>query len=186
MTQEEFKLLVAGMKSAYTSPNFLPEGDVYCLKVWYKNLKDISYELAEVAVERHICTSKFPPTIAEIRGAVSEVQTSETKSWLEGWSLVRRAISRYGYMRPQEALDWIAEQDALASKIASQLGWQRLCESESPEADRANFRTSYEAILSRELHNAQLAPSVKKTIADLSSKFVLERKENIALPSRAS
>lgn len=186
MSGDEFKLLVAGMKAAYPSPNFIPEGDKYCVKIWFEALQDIPYELAETAVKKHYLTSKFPPTIAEIRAACLQVQQSDVKSWLSGWSLVRRAISRYGYMRPQEALEAIEAKDPLAAKIASQLGWQRLCESESQETDRANFRMGYEAVQARERMDAQLTPNVRATIADLSKKFMLERKNEIALPSRAS
>ena len=72
MTFDEFKVLVRGMKAVYTSLNFLPDAD--SIKIWYKLLKDMPYELANVAIQKHMMTNKFPPTVAEIRaGAVETV-----------------------------------------------------------------------------------------------------------------
>ena len=138
MTFNEFKVLVKGMKAVYTSPNFLPDAD--SVKIWYRLLEDMPYELANIAIQRHMSTNKFPPTVAEIRQAA--VQTVDApQDWANGWEQFRKAVGKYGYYQQEAAL---ASMDETTRKVVKRLGWKQLCESENPMQDRANFRMVYE------------------------------------------
>lgn len=181
MTSEEFKILAAGLKAAYPSVNFLQ--DEYSMRLWYKLLQDIDYAVAETAAYKHICTSKFPPTIAEIRGASQAVVSNDKRDWLEGWGQIRKVMGRYGYNRPDEAIEELRRFDPNTGKVAALLGWQRLCESEDPTADRANFRKAYEAIQARETEDAKMPPTVRKRIDALTKHFALGGGAGTALPS---
>lgn len=181
MTSDEFKLFAAGLKAAYPSQSFLP--DEYSRRLWYKLLKDIDYKLAEAAAYKHICTNKFPPSIAEIREQCMKVSVGERKGWLEGWGMLQRLMGRYGWCRPQEAIAELKRFDETAGKVAELLGWQKLCVSESPTADRANFRSTYEALEERKTERAKLPPSVRTQISALAQNFVLTQEHRISLPS---
>lgn len=166
MTGEEFKLLARGLKAAYPGQNFLP--DKYSMRLWYRLLSDVDYKIAQAAAMAHICTKKFPPTIAEFREACAETSNGYARSWLDGWALVQKLISRYGYLRPHEAKEELERNDPIAAKIAEMLGWQNLCISENPTADRANFRQCYETMAAREKEDAKLPPVLKTMITGLA------------------
>lgn len=170
MTSDEFLFLAKAMRAAYSQQSFLPDEE--SIRVWYRMLKDLDGKLVATAVYRHISTAKFPPTIAEIREQCVSIAAPVGRDWSEGWSVVNRAISRWGMYRPQEALETIREQDPLAADIASQLGWESLCVSENPVADRASFRKAYEAAQFRGRELAKLPPSVRALTEPLSHNFL--------------
>lgn len=68
--------------------------------------------------------------------------------------MVQRAMSEYGWYHPQEAF---ALMDDLTVSVVKNLGWNRLCQSENPTSDRANFREAYEA-KAREAVNSNMLP----------------------------
>ena len=168
MTFNEFKVLVKGMKAVYTQPNFLPDAD--SVKIWYRLLQDMPYELANVAIQRHMATNKFPPTPAEIRQAA--VQTVEApQGWADGWEQFRRAVRRYGYYQQEEAMN---SMDEITRKTVRRLGWKELCESENIMQDRANFRMAYEQEANRRRETAALPEGVRSAIESLRAKEVKE------------
>lgn len=65
MEREQFKVLVKAMKAVYAQPTFIPDQDAF--NVWFALLGDLPYKQAELAVQKHMATEKFPPTIADIR-----------------------------------------------------------------------------------------------------------------------
>lgn len=140
MTFDEFKTLAKGLKSAYTTPNFLP--DEYSVKVWYKFLEDLPCDLATMAVQKYISTNKFPPTIADIRGMVADMMTG-SNDWSESWKQVTRFISLYGIPNESKAYD---SMDEYTREAVKRLGWKNLCMSQNQTADRANYRMVYETI----------------------------------------
>lgn len=172
MTGDEFKILAASLKAAYGHQNFLQ--DSQSVKLWYRMLKDLDYGLASTAVLKHISVSVFPPTIAAIREACASVVMQDSKDWLEGWNMVQRVMGRYGYNRPEEALKMLRDFDPLTADIAGMMGWQNLCISENPSADRANFRQSYETKKRREMEHAKIPPDVRQTIEGIADRLKLE------------
>lgn len=82
MTRDNIKKIFALMILAYPS---MSEMTTEKIDIWHELLSDIDFEAAEKAVKEHIKTSRFVPTIAEIREAVNEnrpmyddYRTSET------------------------------------------------------------------------------------------------------------
>lgn len=76
MSKEEFVKIMMAIKAAYPGSNIAADNPSRDL--WYEMLKDMKYDQAYEATCRHIKNSKFPPTIAELRGM--DYQGS-------GWSL---------------------------------------------------------------------------------------------------
>ena len=140
MDKQQFATLTIGIKSAYPASKILE--DNASMDFWYAMLKDMPYEIAENAVMEHICTSIYPPNIAEIRKLCVERCQRPVLSFDEAWGVVQRAMSTYGWYHPQEAFETM---DELTLSVVKNLGWSRLCQSENPTADRANFREAYEA-----------------------------------------
>ena len=92
MEREQFKVLVKAMKAVYAQPTFIPDQDAF--NVWFALLGDLPYKQAELAVQKHMATEKFPPTIADIREKAEQITSvKETEmSELEAWAIVRKAI----------------------------------------------------------------------------------------------
>lgn len=139
MNKKEFSVIAVGLKAAYPRFSFLSTDDE--MEFWYLMLKDIDYRIAENAAMEHISTSTFPPSIAELRKLCAERCTRAIPSFDEAWGTVQKAISSCGRDQPDKAY---AMMDEMTVSIVKNLGWNRICLSENPETNRANFRIAYE------------------------------------------
>ena len=156
MTIDEFRVLAKGMKAVYPQPNFLPDMDA--VNVWYELLKDIDYQVANMAIQMHAQSSKFPPTVAEIREASAKLVNGEDKDWSEAWEEACRAMSRFGRDRKSEAYKTLDER---TRRVIDRLGYRNLCMSENIGVDRANFRSIYETIAQRDKEINKLSPQIQ-------------------------
>lgn len=163
MTKEEFALIVVVLKAAYKNAQFLStDRDI---EVWFEMLKDLDGQMVGLAAKKHIATSVYPPTIAELRKSTVPSLVSD-QDWLSGWATTVRAIRKFGYMQSEEALDWLEKEDPVASRIARRIGFEYLCLSENQMQDRANFRMAYEAEQSREVERRQLPESIRQGLEE--------------------
>lgn len=163
MTFGDFKILVKGLKTAYPSENFLR--DEYALKLWYSLLGDMPYEVLNIAIQKHILTSKFPPTVSELRGLAIGLVEGEERDWGQAWGEVVRLIKKYGYTRPQEAY---AEMDNLTLQTVKRLGWENICTSENIAVERANFRQIYEIVKQGESEQVVLPSKVREALIQIT------------------
>lgn len=159
---DRFKILVKGMKAVYTKDNFLPDAD--SIKIWYSLLKDIQYEVLNVAIQKYMMSNKFPPTIADLRELSAEIVQGTPVDWDDGWQQVLKAISRFGSYREREALESL---DDLTRKCVERLGFRNLCMSENISVERANFRQIYQTLSERKKEDSKLSLTVKTKIAQL-------------------
>ena len=100
--EKKFINLMKGLKAAYTSATFLP--DDKAVKVWYAMLKDLPLDALSLAVQKHIATEKFPPTIAELRAHCADIICADLDDWTEAWSKVLDVVSGYGLSNGQEGI----------------------------------------------------------------------------------
>lgn len=158
MEFQKFLILVKGMKSTYTSPNFLPDED--SIKVWYNLLKDIPYELLNNTIIRWISTERFPPTIADLRKMSYHTANDETPDWAEAWKKIKSAISCYGFYRESDAL---ASMDDLTRQTTERIGWKELCmaDIDNESTNRAQFRDIYNALVARREHEGVISDRVR-------------------------
>lgn len=165
MTKDEFKKLAKGMKAVYSQPTFLPDADA--LQIWYELLKDLDYMIAQAAVQKHMISSKFPPTIAEIREQAASVAHGDRPLWSDGWEQVLKAIRKYGSYNPSAAL---AEMDEITRQTVERLGYRDLCISENIMVDRANFRMIFEQIAERQHEAKKLPFTLNNLIGEIQRK----------------
>lgn len=170
LTVERFRVLVKALKAAFPNTYFIPDADAF--HMWHTMLGDFPYEALEAAVQKYILTRTTPPTIADIRGLATDIMDGETASWEEGWAQVLDAIEHYGSWDEVGALD---SMDDITATCVRRLGWQSICQSENPTADRANFRMVYEAVARRRRDDRQLPEALTQKIAQILP--ALERKE---------
>lgn len=166
--KESFISLLLGIKAAY--PNHKVLEDKASIEMWYRLLKDIPYQQLAVAIQTHIATNKFPPSIAEIREASI---LRDKKDWGEGWGIVQYAIRRYGQYRETEALNYIRREDETAYQVIKRLNFKEVCNSENSMTDRANFRMMYENAEEINQHQSKLPQGLKDQRQELMNNQIM-------------
>lgn len=138
--------------------------------LWEKALADIPYEIAEQALLKVLSTSRFFPTIADIREAVADITQPRTMDWSEAWHLIGQAIRKYGFYREQEALESLPDD---VRTMVERFSWRELCLNEEPDILRAQFRMAWETQSKRiKEYNALPAP-LREMIDGLSNNMKL-------------
>lgn len=167
MNKQQFATLAIAMKSAYPASKILE--DNASMDFWFMMLQDIDYKVAENAIAEHICTNIYPPNIAEIRKLCADRMQKTVLPFDEAWGVVQKALRDYGFYNPEKAF---ATMDELTLSVVKNLGWSRLCMSENPTADRANFREAYEAKAKKVQNNMQLPEFVAKNKLQIQEHYI--------------
>jgi hypothetical protein len=117
-------------------------GEVFPGELWDRMLADLDYALVNAAVDRHIATSRFPPTIAAIREAALAVAAGEVRTGLEAWADVLVAMGQFGrYRSPGTDFEFY---DDVINVCVTPTIWREFCDGENQTADRARFVDMYE------------------------------------------
>lgn len=159
MIKNEFAIFASALKTYYPRENLLP--NTQAMELWFKQLEDIPYKVAETALNKWVATNKWSPSIADIRAQASEIVNGAIPDWGKGWEQVENAIRRYGTYREGEALESF---DEITRQAVNRLGFKNICLSENPQADRANFRMIYEELAQRKKQDDQVPEQIKLLI----------------------
>ena len=89
---DDFKVIAKILVTAYPAKNFL--GDEYSLGLWYKALQDIPYPILNKAVTNYVMTSRYPPTIADIRELSYKLSNAPEMLGSSAWNQLIRALRR--------------------------------------------------------------------------------------------
>jgi hypothetical protein len=119
------------------------------IKLWGTLLKDFSYEIVNIAVQKHITTSPYVPAISDIRNQVIDIITPEEEKIDAGeaWGEVVRAISLYGTYRQEEAKQTLSPK---VLQVIRYMGWQAICHTENIDVVRGQFVKIYNSVTQRE------------------------------------
>ena len=172
MNKTEFATFTMALKTYYPRENLLPNPQA--MDLWFSQLQDIPYKVAEAGLNKWVSLNKWSPSIADIREITAEIMHGEMPDWGEAWEEVCRAIRNFGTYRVDEAL---ASMSPMARKATERIGWRNLCLSENQSADRANFRMIYESLADGEKKDAQIPSKLKMLIAQVQNKMLIETKE---------
>ena len=162
MNKKEFAIFASALRTYYPKENLLPNEQA--MQLWFNQLSDIPYKVAEVTLNKWVATNKWSPSIADIREQATGLTQGEAKEWGEAWQDVLRAIRLYGSYEELKALDSL---DEITRKTVKHLGYRNLCFSENIQNDRANFRMIYEREQERAKQSAQLPPRLKAIISNM-------------------
>ena len=168
MTKQEFSKWVMALKTYYPREQLLP--NTAAIELWYQELSDIPMNVAEMALRKWVATSKWSPTIAEIREMCVDVKRGDAPDWSDGWAQVQLAIRRFGSYRPSEAM---ASLDPITRETVRRLGFHNLCVSENPISDRKQFKDTYEVMAKREQMRLQLPIELQGDIKSIQAEFKL-------------
>lgn len=177
-TGEIFRMVLAGWP---TQRQRMSDGDVAAMAaLWLAALADLDFAQCKAAIVRIVKTSKFIPSIAEIREEIGVVVGGVRRPGIDAWGEVLR-MSTY---REEPAL---ADFDPLVVKVCQSLGWlkrrtlwrgnenisQWMVSPGGDEAsDRARFVEAYDKLTAIERREAQVAPGAQLPPAPEVSKLV--------------
>lgn len=170
MTQKEFSTLAGAMRASYSVQNFLSTREA--VSVWYEMLKDLPYDLANKAVLSHIATSKFAPTIAEIREIAASMVRPEPPTALDAWSIVYRAICNSTYHAEEE----FAKLPEICQKVlgnpASLREMATMDAGTVKSVEQSHFIKSYNTMVEREKEAAVLPESIRALIGKTEERMI--------------
>jgi hypothetical protein len=123
MTEIEAQQIVTVIAAAWPGQvsRLTPTQQTDQQRIYRRMLADLDYPVVNAAVERLIATSKFFPTIAEIREACVHTIEGDRRTGLEAWGDVVRAMGRQGaYRVPGVDFFW---RDPIVARCVSALSW---------------------------------------------------------------
>ena len=162
MDKKEFAIFASALKTYYPKEGLLPTKEA--MELWFRQLQDIDFMVAETALNKWVATNKWSPTIADIREASTELTQGAIPDWGEGWEQVLLAIRKYGSYHPKEALE---SMDDITRQAVERLGFRNICMSENIATERANFRMIYEQLAERKKKTAQIPQRVLLVMQDM-------------------
>lgn len=150
MTEVEAQKLVTMLVTAFPSSlarlSESQQADMF--RVYRRMLVDLDSASAAAAVETLIATSRFMPTVAEIREATIATHLGKVRAGMDAWGDVRAAVGRFGRNRFPEF------DDPITARAVERLGWVEFCNSDVSEAPswRARFVELYDRLAADERH----------------------------------
>jgi len=148
-------------------PNF--DLKVQTIKIYCEMLDDLDPELLEQAAKAHMVTNKYFPSVAEIRENVGKLieRATNTPSPTEAWGEVVEKIRIFGHtFYGGKVPDFSSP---IITKVVSYFGWNDLCLSENPIADRARFLQAYEVELDRAREDIRFLPETHNVVEKLKA-----------------
>lgn len=160
MTFKEFGKLADAIKTYFPRDNMLPTDT--SMELWYDMLKDMDYQSACIGLKNHVATSKFAPTIADIRNGAVMTQPQELNE-MEAWSLVSKAIrnSTYNSVSEFEKLPPLVQK---AVGLPDSLREWAMTENINLEVVMSNFQRAYKAELKRHEELQKMPQNVRNLI----------------------
>lgn len=173
MNQEQFKTLVKGMKAVYTQTTFIPDNDA--VLVWYELLKDLPYSSVSSAIQKHMCSSTFPPTIADIRKFACESITNEFMNEMEAWNIVYKAICNSGYHSESEFKKLPPIIQKVVGSPSALKEWSQMDIDTVQSVERSHFVRAYRSVIERAKQDIQMPESINQRIETSDKREKIEQ-----------
>ena len=168
MTRNETITLIQTILVMYPGSRLNP--DPLTVAIWHEMLEDLLGDVVSVAVKRMAATLKYPPSIADIRQAVTNAvsEASGICTAGEAWARVCKARSRWGCYRGEEARKALGEEIWKAVEMVG--GWQELCLGEGDMAiTSAQFERRYKAMIEQRSQLIQIPATVREDMKRLAA-----------------
>lgn len=173
MNQKEFSVFAAAIRTFYPQEKILPNREA--IELWFQQLKDIPFSVAEVGLKKWVAVNRWSPSIADIRETCAGIANGEKKDWSEAWESVLMAIRMYGYYGEEKALNSL---DEITASCIRRLGWRDMCTTENIGYFRTTFKTVYESLTERKRKEEQIPENLRTRIAEIIQESGrLEQKE---------
>lgn len=172
MTQKEVTAVLAIIKVAF--PSFCKDGAIdQTIILWSEMFKDENAIVVTEAVKSLIATSKFPPTIADVKEKIQLVTQPQGMTEMEAWEKVLLAV-RDSYYHAQEQFDRLPSIIQRVVGSPSQLKeWSTMDSEVVNSVIQSNFMRSYAAKIRQEKEFRMLPLSTQEVIKGLSDRLSL-------------
>lgn len=165
ITESQFKVLVKAMWAVYPKATFIPDEDAF--KVWYKLLCDIPYDAMANAVQAHMQTNKFPPTIADIRKQaqrfiVQDEEMYKSEGWAAGLVMKAARNSTYGAEEEFAKLPPLVQEAVGSVEALRSLG--TLAPDVLASVAKGQFLASYRAVINNHSEQQRFSPYLKQQV----------------------
>lgn len=167
MDKKEFSVFAMALKTYYPKEQLLPNQQA--MELWYRELCDIPFNVAEMALRKWVNTNKWSPSIAEIREMTACIVNGEPLTWGESWERALNAVRRFGSYNKMAAMESL---DPLTRKCVDSIGYMELCMSENIMVERAHYQKIFEIYAKREQTNKQIAAPLLEAISKVQLKGV--------------
>lgn len=182
MTFKEFGQLADAIKTYFPRDNMLPTPTA--MELWYDMLKDIDYQSAYIGLKNHVSTSKFAPTIADIRNGAAIKQPQELNE-MEAWALVSKAIRNGTYNSVKEYAK-LPQAVQKAVGLPDQLRIWAMDENYNEEVVMSQFQRCYRSELKRQEEFQKMPSDVQRIIqntCETSPKAQIQEKRDFLIKS---
>lgn len=170
MKKEEFGLLVKGMKAVYADPKFIADKDAF--EIWYAMFSDMSYNVANAAVQSYMTSQRFAPTPADIRNKAFDLTEPEEMNAMEAWSLVRKAAGN-AYYHGKEEFEKLPP--ILQKSVGSVENLRHMADLDMDDvgiSEQSKFIRSYDATVARKREIAKIPQNVRNLIGETERKMI--------------
>lgn len=167
MDKKEFSMFAMALKTYYPRETLLPNQQA--MELWFRELCDIPFNVAEMALRKWVATNKWSPSIADIREMTSGIVNGDPLTWGESWEKALNAVRRFGSYNKGAALDSL---DPITRKCVESIGYMELCMSENIMVERAHFQKVFEVYAKREKTNKQIAAPLLEAISQVQIKGI--------------
>lgn len=147
-----------------------PDALQQTLHVYQQILADVPADVLEATALQHIASSKFFPTVAELRTIAVTLAAPQFPTPMEAWGEVVRARGRWCRYDSNGNPPSPEYSHAIIARIVRDMGGMiYLQDSENETADRARFLEAYQTLVRREQEDAMLLPVVRDLAARLTA-----------------
>lgn len=174
MTRDEFKKIVAGLRTVYATHNFMPTKEAF--EIWFEMLKDLPFEVVNQAAVYHIQTEKFPPTVADLRRNSMKFTSEKYPSELDAWNMVSKAL-RNGYYGAEKEFAKLPPivQEAVGSP-SNIRNWSQADLESVESVISSNFMRTYRIVCKRAEEQGQTASYIREQLP-VSEQIAIEDKQ---------
>ncbi len=167
MTKQEVIEALTLIVMSYPA-SFKDESAVQAMsEVWYRIFRDDNPKLVALAIQKHISVSKWPPSIAEVREQMAELEHPEILPPDVAWCAVIDRIETDGqYLTDLERIFPL-----LVAKVLRTIGWSELCEIHRGEygkylngQDKKAFMEIYKPAYERAREKAMLPQGLRMDV----------------------
>ena len=167
MDKKQFAAFAMALRTYYPREQILPNQQA--MELWFREIQDIPFDVAEMALRKWVATNKWSPSIADIREMTAGIVNGDPLTWGEAWEKALNAVRRFGSYNKGAALDSL---DPLTRKCVESIGYLELCRSENIMVERAHFQKVFEVLAKREQINKQIAAPLLEAISHVQIKGI--------------
>lgn len=162
MTFKEFAIITDAIKTYYPKDNMFPTEQA--MGLWYDALKDLDYKMAEMQIKKHISTSKYPPTIADIRECLNDFAEEKVLDTSQAWEVVLKALETTDE-NGNASKHFLELPEYIQRAVGGKIQFLEMAnEPRIRGMEKANFMKVYPKIAEEERKNRMLQPEIRKAI----------------------